>query len=59
MTFLTITDAPQRIRRLAFFTALFGAFLHPDPRVITRAERRRGRASLGISGIRRFDFAQH
>lgn len=56
MIFFSTTDRTRRESRWMFVIALF-EFFHADPRVITRAERLCGRASLAIGGIRRFDPA--
>jgi hypothetical protein len=57
MTFLsTDDDHRRRGNAIAFLVGLFIAFFHADPRVITRAERERGWASLKYGGIRRFDL---
>jgi hypothetical protein len=56
MTFLSTGDNHRHRTPIAFLVDLFIAFFHADPRVITRAERDRGRASLKYGGIRRFDL---
>jgi hypothetical protein len=56
MTFLSTDHDPRHGNAIAFLVGLFAAFFHADPRVITVAERDRGRASLKLGGIRRFDL---
>jgi hypothetical protein len=57
MTFLSTGDERQHGNAIAFLIGLFVAFFHADPRVITRAERQCGWASLKYSGSTRFDPA--
>jgi hypothetical protein len=56
---ISIADNIRPEGIVSFITGLFIAFLHADPRVITREERERGWASIQLLEYRRFerDFA--
>lgn len=55
MNDISIVDNARPEGILSFITGLLAAFLHADPRVITRQERERGWASLQLLECKRFE----